>query len=156
MKEEIIVHNIENIWQDPQCFCISEFIRDEFFYYFKCWNYNKAIANDIEEEDFLGCFNVENMISIRHLRHTKLELYPSNIDHNYKCYYYEIKNSQWVMKIMKERENYDSNWRKYDDRIYKHFIFENAEYWVEVIGTKVIFDKVQKVDEKIYLWENYG
>ncbi len=39
MKENIAVKSIENIWQDPQCFCISEFIRDEFFLLFQMFRY---------------------------------------------------------------------------------------------------------------------
>ena len=153
MKENIAVKSIENIWQDPQCFCISEFIRDEFFYYFKCLDIVSMKKGSIVDAEYLGCFNIENMLAVKHTRFTKTEIYPVDIDHDYKCYYYEVNDSNWLNNILNERTKNDSDWNKYDTNIYKHFILENKEYWVEVIGSNLIFSKKEKDEAKLVLWD---
>ena len=157
MCEKIIVHTIDKIWRDPQNYCIIEFIRDTLFCYFKCWKFNEIVfSNHVKEENFIGVFCVENLLSIKHTRHTKFSLYPNDIQHDYGCYYYEIENSKWVYNILTERAYSDPEWKKYDNNDYRHFVFENAKYWIEVIGTEVSFCKTKKSKEKTYLWKKFG
>ncbi|HCQ8189672.1 TPA: hypothetical protein OL930_003802 [Proteus mirabilis] len=54
---------------------------------------------------------------------------------------------------MNERTKNDSDWNKYDTNTYKHFILENKEYWVEVIGSNLIFSKKEKDEAKLVLWD---
>ncbi|HCZ8414310.1 TPA: hypothetical protein O4D25_003259, partial [Proteus mirabilis] len=97
--------------------------------------------------------NIENMLAVKHTRFTKTEIYPVDIDHDYKCYYYEVNDSNWLNNILNERTKNDSDWNKYDTNTYKHFILENKEYWVEVIGSNLIFSKKEKDEAKLVLWD---
>lgn len=155
MKNNIVVKPIDMVWQDPQSFCITEFIRDELFYYFKCWDYQSMLDGEIKDADFLGCFNVENILAVKHIRFTKSETYPIDFENNFKCYYYEVNDSLWLDDVLKERKTNDEDWRKYDTNNYRHFVLENAKYWVEVIGSNLIFEKKEKDKNRMELWEDF-
>ncbi|MCL6353305.1 hypothetical protein [Pectobacterium polaris] len=155
MKKNITVKPIDMVWQDPQSFCITEFIRDELFYYFKCWDYQSMLDGEVVDAGFLGCFNVENILAIKHIRFTKTETYPIDFENNFKCYYYEVNDSPWLKDVLKERVSNDKEWEKHDTNKYKHFVLENAKYWIDVIGSNLTFEKKEKDKRRIEFWENF-
>lgn len=153
MSSNVIVKSIDSVWQNPQSFCITEFIRDELFYYFKCWDYHAMLNGQLKDTDFIGCFNIEKILAVKHTRFTQQTLYPVDFDHNEKCYYYIIEQSPWLQEVLQLRNSTDKNWTEYDTNHYQHFILENGQYWIEVIGSNLIFDRKQATAHQIQLWE---
>lgn len=149
--EKIIVHPIP-VWQDPNTYLNIEFIRDELFCYFKCLN-EELMKNGIrKEEKHLGVLHVKRLLAIKHNRFTRLTLYPIPYEHEYASYYYEIENSLWLEESLAQRKVEDQDWEKYDRITYKHFVFENSKYWVEVIAKSVDFAISKRSKYKLDLW----
>jgi len=156
MKAEIIIRPIDQVWQDPQSFCMTEFIRDELFYYFKCWDYQSMLDGKVQDAGFLGCFTIENMLAIRHTRFTKQTTYPVETEHDCKCYYYEITHSPWLRDTLANRTQHDPDWADANQQHnYRHFVLENAKYWVEVIGSNLVFEKRKKDRQRMQLWKHF-
>lgn len=131
---DIIVHNI-SVQQNPNVYVITEFVRDEMFIYFK-------INND---KDNIGVFHINGLIYLLHNRTTKTFLYPILFENDSLGYYYEIKNSDVLREIKKNKLlNNDE---------YHHFIFENYKYWIEVIAKNVNFYTIKSNKKLKYLWE---
>ena len=151
--ENIIVHPID-VWQNPNTYLNVEFLGDELFCYFKCLVPELAEKGIHKDEAFLGVFHITGLLEIRHRRYTKLELYPICFDNDYVSYYYEVVNSKWLEQITDYRSSVDNDWLKYDKKQYKHFIFENSKYWIEIIGASIEFKKVKKTKYKMTLWKN--
>lgn len=106
-----------------------------------------------KEEKELGVFYVKNLLAIKYNRFTRLTLYPISYEHEYTSYYYEIENSLWLEELLADRRVEDQGWEKYDKKIYKHFVFENSKYWVEVSATSVDFVKSKRLRYKLNLWK---
>lgn len=151
--EKLIIHPLSE-YKDPNAYLIIEFVRDELFCYFKCLNKKKVERNIFIHENFLGLLQVEGLISIKHNRYTKLHLYPTSYENIHHSYYYEVLNSSWVNEIIAYKNKNDPDWRKYDQRVYRHFILENYEYWVEIIASNIKFKKVKKKKNLLKLWDS--
>jgi hypothetical protein len=147
----IILHKVD-VWQDPNSPMNIQSIDDEIYMYFKRFRSALAEKGIYKNEDFLGMFRVKNVLEIKYRRFTKIELYPLDFDHNFRGYYYEKKDSELLQEIKKYKDAYDTNCDKYDKKEYKHFIFDNNKYWIEVIGTSVDFYKVKKKTDLISKW----
>jgi hypothetical protein len=147
--EKIIIHPLE-VWQDPQCNCITEFIRDEMFYYFKCWD---SLNDEIKEADYLGLIHLKGVWAVNYQRFRKTSYYPIDIENDYRGYYYEIANSEWVTNLKNERSKFDKEWSYFDKREYTHFVLENNEGWVEVVAVEIKFSKIKMDKSKLKLWD---
>ncbi|MFL0063189.1 hypothetical protein R5N98_11170 [Tenacibaculum maritimum] len=145
MKEGLLVHGFE-VWQDPQCDPIVEFVADNLFYYFKCWN----VKSPPKSENFLGLFHCKNIESIKYVN--PYETYPFLEELDYKCYYYELKNSTWLQEWRRLKLKREPNWSKYNSINYKHFILMTRESYIEIISSGIEFKKVKKTKNKLNLW----
>ncbi|ASY75412.1 hypothetical protein [Pectobacterium polaris] len=113
------------------------------------------LDGEVVDAGFLGCFNVENILAVKHIRFTKKETYPIYFENDFKCYYYEVNDSPWLKDVLKERVSNDKEWEKHDTNKYKHFVLENAKYWIEVVGSNLTFEKKEKDKRRIEFWENF-
>lgn len=144
-NDNLLVHGFD-VWQDPQCDPIIEFVANSLFYYFKCWN--KRFPP--KSESFLGQFYCKNVESIKYVNPYKSYPFLEALD--YKCYYYELKDSIWLEEWHRLKTEKDPNWMKYNSIDYKHFILMTRESYIEIISSEIEFKKVKKTKGKLKLW----
>ena len=95
-----------------------------------------------------------NVYAVRFCRYNKTRYYPKENEHSYKSYYLEIPNSSWIDDLKNERASYDINWEKYDHRKYRHYVFQNNSYWIEIIATNVHFQIENRSDCHNKIWND--
>ncbi len=147
----MIVHRLD-VWQDPNSPLNIEFVADEILIFFRCLLEKDAEHGVHRQTKFLGLLRVENVIAIRSNRVGRIELFPSDVDHDFRGYYYEVQDSAWLNALEISRDLEDPGWRKFDKKIYRHFVFDSDKQWVEVIGTAVSFHRVKKMTNKTRKW----
>lgn len=145
MKEQGIPVKLD-VWQITSEFAIIEQYYDEVTVLFLFWDENKK-----EVLDKVGRLFFSGVWTMRYSRF-KTRYYPNEIDHEFRSCYLIVKNSKWLNSLKRERSKRDKDWRKYDQRKYKHFVVNNNAYYVEIIAPKVKFDIIDKSE---YLWRRW-
>ncbi len=147
MKKDIAIPIILDVWQMTSEYAIIRQYDDKVCIRFKFWDNQQ---NEVYDRSALLKF--EGVWCCRYSRFNKTRYYPKEIDHLYKSYYLHIPNSTWLEEEKLKRLKYDPNWGKYDKRIYKHFVFQNNSYYVELIANVVKFEIVDRTLEDERIW----
>lgn len=135
------------VWQKTSEYAIIESYDDSMVVRFQYWNEQQETVNDKT-----AVLLFRNVYAVRYCRYNKTRYYPKEQEHSYKSYYLEIPNSSWIDNLKKERESYDKNWEKYDYRNYRHYVFQNNSFWIEVIATNVDFQIENRLDCHNKIW----
>lgn len=134
MEKDIAIPIALEVWQITYDYAIIKQYDNDMSVRFQFWDDNQNII-----DDKTAALQFTDVYAVRYCRYNKTRYYPKESEHQYRSYYLEVPNSSWIDDINKERESYDKDWAKYDYRKYKHYIFQNNSYWIEVIATNVNF-----------------
>jgi hypothetical protein len=117
-----------DVWPITSEYSIIEQYDDEIIINFKFWNKNqKTVKNK------MGCLTFNGVWALRYSKFNKTRYYPNEIEHNFHSYYLEIQDSDWLKSMENDRSAFDNEWEKYDYRKYKHYVFQNNSYFIEII-----------------------
>ncbi len=130
-----------DVWKATSEYAIITQYDDTIFINFQFWNEDKEY--DLKR---MGSLKFTGVWAIRYSKFNKTRYYINEIDHNYHSYYQIIPNSSWLNSLKENRFSYDINWEKYDFRDYKHYIFQNNSYYIEIIAGNVTFE-IKDIDE---------
>jgi hypothetical protein len=123
-----------DVWPVTSEYSIIEQYDDEIIINFKFWNKNqKRVKNK------MGCLRFNGVWALRYSKFNKTRYYPNEIEHNFHSYYLEIHDSDWLKSMENDRRAFDNEWEKYDHRKYKHYVFQNNSYFIEIIAGTVEF-----------------
>lgn len=138
-----------DVWKDPQCFVITEHIRDEAWVWFQCW------SSPGKPADYVGCLHFEGVWHIESTRHLQERSYPNVMSNEFISCYLTVEKSSLVSRLKQQRSEHDKNWAAYDRRSYSHYIVENHDFLVHIIASDVRFSTVEnhKVCYLINRWE---
>lgn len=128
MEKDMAIPIELDVWQKTSEYAIIEQYDDSMVVRFQYWNEKQETINDKT-----AVLMFTNVYAVRFCRYNKTRYYPKENEHSYKSYYLEIPNSSWIDDLKNERASYDMNWEKYDHRKYRHYVFQNNSYWVEII-----------------------
>ena len=148
MKEQGIPIKLD-VWQITSEFAIIKQYDDELSVMFKFWD-----SNQNEVLDQVGCLNFSGVWTVKYSRFNKTRYYPNEIEHELKSYYLEIENSIWLDELKKGRDKIDKDWKKYDHRNYKHYVFQNNSYFIEIVASIVEFEIIAKPEYQKNIWDN--
>ena len=139
-----------DVWPVTSEYAIVEQYDDEIIINFKFWDKNqKTVKNK------MGCLTFNRVWTLRYTRFNETRYYPIEVEHNFQSYYLEIKNSEWLKLMENDRSNYDNEWKKYDNGNYKHYVFQNNSYFIEIIANGVEF-KIKKIKGKYKkIWDKW-
>lgn len=145
---EIIKEIPIKVWQCPHEYAIVRQYDDTISFQFKYWN-------KPGQEDRRKCAMLEfkGVWAIRYTRFLKYRYYP-NFESLEHASYLEIIGSEWLKELKKERSIWDPMWEKYDHRPYKHYIFQNNSYYIEIIASDVDFCIVPFPPESKLFWKH--
>lgn len=127
-----------DVWKDPQGYVLIEHVRDEAWFYFKCWQSAGVDAS------YIGCLHFEGVWHISSSRFHKFKSYPNIKETDLTSYYLIITNSALLNTLKNQRAEDDPNWEKYDKRSYNHWVVESHDYYTNIIAAKVSFSKIEK------------
>lgn len=147
MEKDVAVPIILDVWQMTSEYAIIQQYDDTVCIRFKFWDKQQ---NEVYNKTALLKF--EGVWSCRYSRFNKTRYYPKEIDHFYESYYLQIPNSTWLEEEKIKRLKYNPNWEKYDKRIYKHYVFQNNSYYIELIATTIKFEIVDRTLEDDSIW----
>lgn len=134
MEKDIAIPIALDVWQVTYDYAIIKQYDNDMSVRFQFWDDNQNIV-----DDKTAVLRFTDVYAVRYCHYNKTRYYPKEVEHQYRSYYLEIPNSSWIDDLNNERELYDPDWTKYDHRKYRHYIFQNNSYWIEIIATNVNF-----------------
>lgn len=147
MEKDIAIPIVLEVWQITSEYAIVEQYDDSLLIRFQYWNEKQEKVRDKN-----GLLLFKNVYAVRYCCYNKTRYYPKEVEHSYKSYYLEIPNSSWLAELKEKRESYDKNWEKYDHRNYKHYVFLNNSYYIEIIATCVDFQVESRLAHYNKIW----
>jgi hypothetical protein len=128
-----------DVWPITSEYSIVEQYDDKVTVNFKFWDENqKTVRNK------MGCLTFTGVWTLRYSRFNKTRYYPDEMEHDFKSYYLEIQDSDWLKSMKNDRAVFDNGWEKYDHRDYKHYVVQNSSYFIEIIAQAVEF-QIRKI-----------
>lgn len=135
MEKDLAVPIKLPVWQITSEYADIHQNSDEVKIYFKYWD------NDQNEVlNRRGFLYFKNVWAVRYSKYNKTRYYHPQEESDFVSEYLYIPNSSWMKELECIREEHQKNWKNYDKREYKHYIFQNNSYYIEIISSEVIFD----------------
>lgn len=112
-------------WQDPQGDVVLQHSRNGCTISFACWDDAGQPADYICKLVFDHAWAVRAVNS---------EFLPYEINEPQRSCVYEIKDSEWLIGISKQRSDYYPEWRNWDKRSYHHYVVRGHDNYCEVVA----------------------
>lgn len=123
------------VWQITSEYAEIHQISDEMKIYFKYWDdYQNEVLNK------RGLLHFKNVWAVRYSKYNKTRYYHPQQESDFVSEYLHIPNSSWIIELGLIREIHQKKWNDYDKREYKHYIFQNNSYYIEIIAEEVNFN----------------
>jgi hypothetical protein len=125
-----------SVWKDPQGYVLVEQTRDEAWLYFSCWSSAGVTA------DHVGCLHFEGVWHLSSTRFKNIRSYPDIAESDLRSYYLAVADSSLLKKLETDRSAEDTDWRRYDQKQYTHWVVESHDYYTNVVASQVSFQQV--------------
>jgi hypothetical protein len=127
LDAEIAVPIPLKVWQDPQGDVVLHYSREDCSVYFGCW------ASAGVPADYLCKLTFEDGWAVRGYC---LESFPYEIKepHHRSCIY-EVENSQWLEQVSQQRIKNYPEWKKWDQRAYRHYVVSGHDNYYDIVAT---------------------
>jgi hypothetical protein len=136
------------VWQITSEYAIIEQYDDKIIINFKFWDEKqKEVRNKIGRLRFSGVW------TLRYSKYNKTRFYLNEIEHSFRSYYLEIKDSNWLKSIENDRRSFDDEWEKYNQKEFKHYVFQNNSYFIEIIAIGVEFKIEKNIERYNKIWK---
>lgn len=127
-------------WQDPQCFVITEHIRDEATVFCRTWDEPGQRSSQVGVLRFDGVWTLELE------RHTGFKSYPGKYETGEPSYYLVVDDSALLTYLEAERTDRDPTWRDHDKRSYTHYVVNSHDHWVDIVASGLHVSSVDGAD----------
>ena len=139
-----------DVWQITSEYAIIRQYDDRVNVRFRFWDdKQKEVSGKTASITFNGVW------LMRYSRFNKTRYYPNEIEHAFYSYFLQVPNSSWIQEESAKRSQYEKDWEKYDKREYKHYVFQNNSYYVELIASDVVFEVIDRTAEDEWYWNHY-
>ena len=125
MMKQLAVPIPINVWQDPQGDVVLYYSREGCNVSFGCWAAAGEPADYICELGFNHAWAVRGVNS---------EYLPYEIQEQNRSCIYEVTDSEWLKHESEQRSRSYPEWKKWDSRLYHHYVMSGHDNYVEVIA----------------------
>ena len=125
MVKQLAVPVPLKVWQDPQGDVVLQHSRERCTISFACWE------DAGEPADYICQLVFDHAWAVRAVNS---EFLPSEIHEPQRSCIYEVKESEWLIALSKERSRCHPEWRNWDKRSYHHYVVQGHDNYCEVLA----------------------